>query len=230
MAIDALTEEVAENLEEAAAATRAIDTGAVKYFLGGVAFGAVIGFYFGYRFNREKIRAEAFKQSDEEIQKIRDLYHQKTVAATPKPSVEEVIEKRGYVRPLKPPVPLNEHPLMRRAQDEGWDYEIELANREEDVPYVIHQDEFNEEEPAGYNSVTYTYYAGDDVLCDEDGKPLPHADIIVGQENLKFGHGADDEDVVFVRNDRLELEMEICRVPGSYEEEVLGLQNETQED
>ena len=60
-------------------------------------------------------------------------------------------------------------------------------------------------------------------MDDEDGHPLPHADIIVGQDNLRFGEGTDDEDVVFVRNDRLQTEMEICRKHASFEEEVLGL-------
>ena len=31
--------------------------------------GAAVGFYFGYRWNREKIKAEAFKESEEEIDK-----------------------------------------------------------------------------------------------------------------------------------------------------------------
>ena len=48
-------------------------------------------------------------------------------------------------------------------------------------------------------------------LYEEDEQPLPHGDLIVGQDNLKCGHGTDDPDVVFVRNDKLQLEMEICR-------------------
>jgi hypothetical protein len=226
MAIDTVVEEVADNLEEMAEATRRINTNSVGFFVGGVVVGAAIGFYFGYRFNKEKIKAEAFQQSEEEVAKIREEYQRKTVAAQPKPSVEEVLEERGYDRPLPAPVPVYEPPritVLDKDKDQGWNYEEELKSRFANEPYVIHQDEFSAHE-SGYSQVTYTYYAADDVLVDEEnGHPLPHADIVVGVNNLKFGHGTDDDDVVFVRNDKLNLEMEICRVHQSYEEEVLGI-------
>jgi hypothetical protein len=78
----------------------------------------------------------------------------------------------------------------------------------------------------GYRQVNYTYYSLDDVLVGEDEEhPLPHADIIVGVNNLQFGHGTDDDDVVFVRNNEYQLEMEICRLNKSFEEEILGIEN-----
>jgi hypothetical protein len=235
MAIDTVVEEVADNLEEMAEATRRINTNSVGFFLGGCAVGFALGFYWGYKFNKEKIKAEAFKQSEEEVAKIREEYQRKIVAATPKPSVDEVIEERGYDRPLKAPVPglvdprtpVSAPPVVTyeggKDKHSNWDYATELEGRTDGEPYVIHQDEF-QQGVDGYRKVTYTYYAADDTLVDEENNhPLPHADMIVGQDNLKFGHGTDDIDVVFVRNDALELEMEICRSPLSYEEEVLGL-------
>ena len=131
---------------------------------------------------------------------------------------------------MRAPVPVQPAPVKAppvviydggKSKDENWNYPEELANRTADYPYVIHQDEFKHGE-AGYVQASYTYYAGDDVLVDDDGIPLPHGDQVVGQDNLKWGHGADDIDVVFVRNDKLEMEMEICRSPNSYEEEILG--------
>jgi len=234
MAIDAVTEEIASNLEEAAEATRRVDTRGVGFFLGGVLVGAAVGFYIGYRFNREKIRAELFVESQAEVEKIRSAYAAR--AAQDKPTVEEVIEQRGYskkeptttkkksavrktpARPTRPPVPA--------AEPVGtWDYLKEVESRSSDAPYVIHQDEFAKSE-TGYTQVVYTYYATDDVLTDVENHPLPHPDVVVGQDNLRFGHGTDDEDVVFVRNEHMELEMEICRVAKSYEQEVLGLEND----
>jgi hypothetical protein len=241
MAIDTVVEEVADNLEELSEATRRINTNSVGFFVGGMAVGFALGFYWGYKFNREKIRAEAYRDSEEEVEKIRELYQQKTVAAVPKPSVDEVIEEKGYGRPLPAPVPglVDPRPVVAppvvtyeggKDKNSGWDFQKELEGRLEGQPYIIHQDEFGHNE-TGYSQTTYTYYAGDDVLVDEgNGHPLPHADIIVGVDNLKFGHGSDDIDVVFVRNDRLELEMEICRSPDSYEEKVLGIEpDETDE-
>lgn len=235
-AIEAVADEVATNLEEVAQVTRRINGKNVGLLLVGVAVGASIGFYFGHRWNREKIKAEVFKEGEEEINKIREIYQQKTMAATPKPSVEEVIEEKGYskiseeTRPLKAPVPITDFrgPALTRPEgrvEKVWNYPEELSARTLEEPYVIHLEEFQGNEST-YSQVTYTYYAGDDVLVGEDERPLPHADMIVGQTNLKWGHGSNNNDVVFVRNDKLQLEMEICRVPTSYEEEVLGLSHD----
>lgn len=236
MAIDVVIDEVADNLEEIAEATRRINTGSVGFFLGGAVVGAGIGFYFGYKYNKEKIKAEAFQQSAEEVASIREHYHQKIVAAEPKPPVEEIIQERGYDRPLKPPVPglVEPRPIrpdpVTKDKNVGWSYAEERETRSASEPYVIHQDEFNENEN-GYSKVTYTYYTEDDVLVDEEnGHPLPHPDLVVGVANLKFGHGTDDPDVVFVRNDRLTIDMEICRAADSYEEKVLGLDNDVDDD
>jgi hypothetical protein len=161
---EAVADEIATNLEEVAEVTRRIAGRDVSFLFGGIALGAPIGFYFGYKWNKEKLKAEIYAEMEAEIERIREMYN---------------------------------------------------------APYVIHQDEFNNTE-TGYTQTTYTYYALDDVLVDTNERPVAHADVVVGQENLKFGHGTDDLDVVFVRNDKLELEMEICRVPRSYGEDVLG--------
>jgi hypothetical protein len=237
-AIEAVAEEIAENLEEAAAVTRTINGKSVGLILGGALVGVAVGFYFGHKWNREKIKAEAYKQSEAEINEMREFYQQKTLVIPQKPSVEDVIEEKGYSpateeRSLKPPVPITifSPPNLRESveiKDEDeivWDYPKELSARTVDEPYVIHLEEFQGNE-SGYSQVTYTYYNKDDVLVGEDERPLPHADLVVGQDNLKWGHGSGNIDVVFVRNDKLQLEMEIDRVPTSYEEEVLGLSND----
>lgn len=242
-AVEVVAEEVATNLEELAQATRRINVNSVTFFLGGLAVGTAVGFYFGHKWNKEKIKAEVFKESEAEVEKIRELYQQKTVAtiAQDKPPLEQVVEEAGYStvvpeRPLKAPVPVIgtfEMPTTagrtpidpREAQkNDGWNYPEELQNRSEDHPYVIHQDEFKQGE-SGYDQTTYTWYAVDEVMVEEGSKdPLTDVDFSVGLENLnKFGHGTDDVDVVFVRNDKLELEYEICRLHTSYEEEVVGL-------
>lgn len=242
MAVDVVVDEVADNLEELAAVTRRINTKSVGLFVGGAAVGLAIGVVVGYKLNKEKIKAEAFKQSEEEVARIRELYQQKEMARQEKPSVAEIVEKKGYgleikmpveevdevvmIRPLPAPVPGIVEPIPGTATP-AWDYRRELRHREsldEGEPYVIHQEEFMGKEK-GYSQVTYTYYAIDDVLVDEENDhPLPHADIVVGLDNLQFGHGTDDDNVVFVRNDKLEIDMEICRLNKSFEEEVLGIE------
>jgi hypothetical protein len=234
---EAVADEIATNLEEVAEVTRRIAGRDVSFLFGGIALGAPIGFYFGYKWNKEKLKAEIYAEMEAEIERIREMYNAREVARVTradKPTVNEIIEERGYSvnsneeqeRPLRAPVPVSPAPALTpptepKDKNANWNYTLELQRRSPDAPYVIHQDEFNNTE-TGYTQTTYTYYALDDVLVDTNERPVAHADVVVGQENLKFGHGTDDLDVVFVRNDKLELEMEICRVPRSYGEDVLG--------
>lgn len=106
-----------------------------------------------------------------------------------------------------------------------WDYEDEQAKRDAnpDTPFVIEHDEFyNNETEYAQNSLTY--FEGDDVLVDAADTPINDTDATVGDDNLtKFGHGSRDENIVYVRNDRLEVDFEIARSKGNYTVEVLGL-------
>lgn len=244
--VEMVTEEVASNLEEAAIATRQINASGAGYLFGGLLVGLATGFYVGNRWKRATIKAEALAHAEEEISSMRDYYKAKTTAGQEKPPIEDVVEDLGYSAPpiptsvkeapttkerkrstsrrvTKPPVPVVEPdpPVIMG----NWNYAVELASRTPDEPYVIHKEEFREND-RGYSQVTYTYYEGDDVLTDETERPLPHADLVVGQNNLKWGHGSDDPNLVYVRNEKLASDMEICRSPGSYEEEVLGLDSD----
>lgn len=250
MAIEELTEEVvnevATNFEEAAEITRKINTAGVSYLVVGLGVGAAVGFYFGYKFNREKIRAEVYKEAKEEVDLLRTVYLEKTLNATrtdedkdtplqgtvstEKPPINKVVENLGYQtqvpareRPLPAPVPILDELPENSVETSTWNYEQELLNRSPEAPYIIHQNEYNHSN-LHYEKVVYTYYADDEYIVDaEDNRPVHNGDVIVGLDNLKFGHGSDDVDVVFVRNDIQELDMQICRLNRSYEEEELGL-------
>lgn len=257
MAIEELVEEVATNLEETAEATRRLNTVGLGYLVVGLGIGAAVGFYFGLRFSREKIQAEAYAEAEEEVAKLREVYLAKTVALanTDKDSVEEIVERAGYStavpvirRPLPAPVPVSsaherlenvpnveerletemvdlpEEPTDKtKSMHADWNYEQELKGRSPEEPYVIHQNEYEHSNP-NYSKVVFTYYSVDDIIADtEDNHQISLAESTVGSQNLKFGHGADDVDTVYVRNDILEVDMKIERVNKSYEEEVLGL-------
>jgi hypothetical protein len=105
------------------------------------------------------------------------------------------------------------------ATEDVWDYDLEIAGRNPDNPYVIHRDEFDDEEK-GYSHSTLTYYKGDDVLCDESDVPIYNAEKIAAP--LLFGHGTNDPNVVYIRNERLEAEYEVMLDSGYYSVEVLG--------
>jgi hypothetical protein len=144
--------------------------------------------------------------------------------------VEEVVEE----------VVLEEEPMMivrdddpgdyivnplRGVEDDDWCYEVEAQNRSDKRPYVIHYNEFMANE-LDYPQSSITYYAGDDVLCDELDVPIYGRDKIVGL--LLFGHGSQDPNVVYVRNEKIEAEYEILRDPGHFGVTVLGMEEEIQ--
>lgn len=107
------------------------------------------------------------------------------------------------------------------ASSDDWDYDAEVDSRRDKEAYIIHQDEFYEDENGWENQQTLTFYAGDQVLCTVDDVPVHDGHRHVG-ENLKFGHGSSDPNVVYIRNERLQVEYEVVRDPGSYEHHVLG--------
>jgi len=104
-------------------------------------------------------------------------------------------------------------------EDTDWDYEEELAQRDPETPYIIHRDEFFGDEMDCVQT-TITYYAGDNILCDERDTPIYNPEKIVG--TLVFGHGSSDPNVVYVRNERLQAEYEVLLDRGHYMVEVLG--------
>lgn len=121
------------------------------------------------------------------------------------------------------------HIFAKPEEDTGWDYEVECAQRKPGLPYVIHRDEFFNDE-MGYsemgNQRCFTWYAGDEILVDESDVPIYNVADKVGE--LKFGHGSGDENIVYIRNEAEEEEYEIVHDDGSYEVNVLGGQLETE--
>lgn len=153
-------------------------------------------------------------------------------------------------RPTRPPVPAREpaievvnpqtgekyrqykrHEARTKEKDDGWNFIEEIAKRTGDHPYIIHQDEFHKSD-TGFMQKTLTFYGHDEVLTDEDAQTkIEDPNAYVGVENLtRFGHGADDFYVLYVRNPLLEIEYEICYLPRSYEEDVLGLTDDDEDD
>jgi hypothetical protein len=239
--VEPIIQEVADNLDEVAAATRTLNAATLGSFSFGVVAGVAAGFYFGYRYNKKKLHAEALEYAEEEIKtatsEMAEHYRNKELALADqtKEPVEEIIKEKGYsledlrtdtVRPAvearlpKPPVPI----LTTPTNSHIWDYTKENANRNPRLPYVIHKDEFDQFDM--YENVSYAWYPIDEVLMDtQDNSVITNVAGLVGAENLeRFGHGSGDPNVVFVRNNELRLQIEIVREPDkSYEEEVFGL-------
>lgn len=109
--------------------------------------------------------------------------------------------------------------------DDDWDYDHEVQKRGDRDPYIIHRDEFMDEE-SGFSQSSLTYYRGDNILCDEKDAPIYNHEFIAG--TLRFGHGSKDPNIVYVRNPQLQAEYEIILDTGYYEIEVLGATLEDQ--
>jgi hypothetical protein len=118
------------------------------------------------------------------------------------------------------PLPVS---VFRVDHEDDWDYESELATRTPELPYIIHADEYFNDE-MGYSQTTLTFYNEDNILCDERDVPIYGHSLMVGP--LLFGHGSNDQNIVYVRSEKLEHEWEIICSMGSYEVEVMGLQIE----
>jgi hypothetical protein len=108
--------------------------------------------------------------------------------------------------------------------DSRWVYDDELSTRTKEEPYIIHEEEYIADE-MNFHQDTLTYYAGDDIMADSDDTPIYNYQGLMGE--LKFGHGSTSPDVVYIRNEGLHIEWEIVLHQGSFSEEVLGLEMET---
>ena len=91
--------------------------------------------------------------------------------------------------------------------------------RDPQYPYVISIDEWAvpEDDYEGYEQVSIKYYAGDNTLLDTKEEIVLNVDELVGVESLtRFGHLSQDDEIVYVRNERLGLLIEIVRIEEGY--------------
>lgn len=112
---------------------------------------------------------------------------------------------------------------LRGVEDDYWVYEDEIARRIPERPYVIHRDEYEANE-LDYTQASVMYYEGDDVVCDELDVPMYTKDQLMGP--LLFGHGSLDPNIVYIRNEKIEMEWEVLRNEGHYGIDVEGLEEE----
>jgi hypothetical protein len=91
--------------------------------------------------------------------------------------------------------------------------------------YVISDEAFIIGEQ-NYEQITVTWYEGDQKLTGEGDRLLTADDIerSVGHANLeKFGEESGNVNIVYLRNDALQMDFEVVRSTGKYSTEVLGL-------
>lgn len=140
-----------------------------------------------------------------------------------KSPVDGPYETEKHLVPIVEVVPVVESVLLAKTMGPiDFDYAHELRDRGFDAPYILHYDEFMQNNPE-HEQVRVTYYEGDDVLADERDQPVPDTDATVGDDNLsRFGHGSGDENVVYIRNERLKIDFEVARSGETFTDAVLG--------
>lgn len=95
-------------------------------------------------------------------------------------------------------------------------------------PYIISEDEFMDPNIfVEFERETLIYYEEDDVLTTERDEVVKNVDEMIGPDALtSFGYMSGNKDTVFVRNTKLGLNLEVIREKGSYQELVLGFQED----
>jgi len=84
-----------------------------------------------------------------------------------------------------------------------------------DKIYIISESEYFQND-TGYQQDTFTWYAIDQVLCDSDDNVVEDANGVIDLNNLIFGHMSANKNVVYIRNEHLEFEYEVCYASQSW--------------
>lgn len=158
--------------------------------------------------------------AQEEIDSVKAAFTEKKPVFTNENRIDEQVENqhKADIAKLKPDLV----DYAAKLQEEGYvNYtEHSKKNTEEkkedpmlDTPYVISPDEFGATD--NYAQISLVYYDGDEVLADEEDEIVEDIAGTVGEDFAEhFGEYEDDS--VFVRNDRLRCDYEICKDNRSY--------------
>lgn len=169
--------------------------------------GAAIGSLVTWKFVEEKYKRIA----DEEIESYKEHVRRKQEAKIEVKPVEPVNRKVEDLEPVR-----TEHVQIVRnlgySEEKG---EVAAENK----PYVIMPEEFGERD---YETISLTFYAGDEIVADDDGEIVEDVDTMIGIESLThFGEYEDDS--VFVRNEKTETDYEILLDARAYSDAVKKL-------
>lgn len=196
--------------------------------------GAGVGFVIGYKIAEQRLIKSFDDRLNQQEEMIKEYYtNVKKPYATPEEAVADLIPKKSS-DPREPghrvqyhKVETNEKPLEEFEAVVAEKPEPVVQNVFDDKPFIIDQDSFMQNDP-GHQQATLTYYEKSDQVTGERDEPIDNSDIVVGIDfKMKFGEGSSDPNVVHVRNNGLNMDFEIVRSDGSYEEEVLGIADDS---
>jgi hypothetical protein len=204
------------------------------HILGGALVGLVVGAAGGYFFAKKQLNDKYVEFADQEIAATKAYLnerHKSTLdrripqapadvddrvhEGPPTDTLERVLDGLRYgpkTVPVGPPKKMNVFATNDDEEDK----------RDKTKPYLISVVEWSDTDEH-YEQVCYTYYAEDDTLCDDADNIVDGIDNLIGEDHLqRFGDKSGDPHTVFVRNEKLRMDFEIVRTPGSYKTMVLG--------
>ena len=160
----------------------------VLIFSLGVAAGAVVSWFVA----REKYR----KIADDEIASVKEVFQRK--------KKEEAEEKETYCG------------LVDAYDTESVDDDLAEDKDDSMLPYIIEPEEYGNKAD---NECTVLMWYGDDILTDTYGVNVDDIVNTVGREFIDhFGDNPEEPDVVYVRNDRLEMDYQILQCNSGEED------------
>lgn len=167
-----------------------------KGLLGTLAFisGAAVGAIVAWKLAKDKYE----KIAEEEIASVKEVYSRKVVEMEEKEVDEDQSTLEEY---------------MQIAKDEGYSSDEEVDDIKK--PYVISPEQFENSE---YPVETLTYY-NDGVLTDDQNNVIEDAASMVGVDFPEH-YGEFEDDCVYVRNDKEEVDYEILADLRNYADVV----------
>lgn len=166
-------------------------------FTAGAAIGSVVTW--------KLVRTKYEQIANEEIESVREYYARKD---------KEKLTDEAYGEDEEEPNGREEYEDLVRDMGYSGEKKKEEARMEDNRPYVISPEDY---EDSDYTTETLDYYEGDGVLVDAYGDVVENVDELVGADFASH-FGEYEKDTVYVRNDEIEIDYEICRDYRSYSE------------
>lgn len=173
---------------------------------------------------QERIRVEAAASALATYQGVEPLEEDLPIEA-PSPVPVPELEPQEYTPEFAPEAILktSEPEPMRRPTAPKPKAKPREPYVDRSKPYVVNVEEFLQNED--WSSSTLTYYEGDDTLADEEDRIMDDRDrlVVVGTHLSDFGVESNDENAVYIKNEKMMLYIEVVKDGGKYSDKVAGL-------
>ena len=204
-------------------------------FAVGAALGAGVTWFFTKRYY-EKLSEQEIESVKKSFKKLQEDAQKRADAAKNKPDISVYAEALNKARENE----LEERNVNTHAvnytgfteeqesedgeEEDGYSYKSNAVaqplekNVDKTKPYLLNRMPYQNEEPY-YNMVTIMYYA-DGTYAEPHGKEIEVIDYI--GENLMGYVEETDKDEIFIRNEELELDIDIVKDARTYDEIMFG--------